>query len=214
MPAPLGNIRELVARYGPKSLVLFLGNGPRHQYASVPDILVALKPVLAQALVAKVGEEEREPASFVAVYGGDTFVPDKPDLGAVMHAIKEEYDISICSVQGWDQTDEHVDHVYMYEISRSPEGREQYGGFDHRSGEKLGGSAVYLGEEWLEQTRAIVAIEPRGRVGTQELKYAQELNAVPVLLVPAVPRFADGKASEGGSCAAEAAGDGESAALQ
>ena len=78
------------------------------------------------------------------------------------------------SVQSWDEIDPHVDCVWKYPDERSAEGRSIYGGVDPESGRPLGATALYLGQEMATSLLdGIVDVEARGRVGTQEIKYAE-----------------------------------------
>lgn len=139
--------------------VLFLGNGPRTQYADVNAVMESADVPLRQ-LRKEFGD------SLIAVFGGDTCIEGEPDLGVLMREVKGRHDMPLLAVVGWDEVDQHIDFAFRYVTKQSEDsGREVYGGFDSSTGVPLGGTAVYLGQ-WLSQLRAVVAFEPRGSVGT------------------------------------------------
>ena len=100
----LRSLAELDAALDGRPMVLFLGNGARKQYADVDGAVTALVSRLLANL----------PAKFVAVYGGDTFVPEKPDLGVVMKRIQETLFVPLLAVVGWEDHDAHVDFTWRY----------------------------------------------------------------------------------------------------
>ncbi|KAJ1485151.1 hypothetical protein T484DRAFT_1946212 [Baffinella frigidus] len=160
--------------------VLFLGNGPRTQYADVDAVMTSLQAPL-EKLSAELGE-------WVAVFGGDSYVESAPDLGAVMKRVQQLHGVPLLAVVGWEDVDAHVDLAYRYSSQTCGKtGRELYGGFDDE-GQPVAGTSVYL-SEWLPQLQAVVAVEPRGTVGRAELAYARGVEGLTVLEVPAVPRF-------------------------
>lgn len=69
-------------------------------------------------------------------------------------------------------------------------------GIDGNTGMLVGGSSVYLSDEWLARTAAVVAVDPRGHVGRVELQVVQaKVNAggaaagVHIIKVDAEPKF-------------------------
>ena len=123
---------------------------------------------------------------WLAVYGGDTWVEDKPDLGACMHWVKQVYKPHMVAVQGWDECDEFVDFVFKYEAEKDDQGRTVYGGV--KDGHLVGGTKVYLGEPFRRVLTGIVNIDARGRVGTQELEFARKVGVEILQVEPAEPR--------------------------
>eukprot|EP00961_Rhodomonas_salina_P107138 1442461-Rhodomonas_salina.2 len=90
------------------SVCLFLGNGPRRGYQSVPQILDNLKPHIEAKLAS---------GSMLAVFGGDTAVPERPDLGLVMRGVRSQWGgdgLRLLAVQGWEECQEHVDFVHRH----------------------------------------------------------------------------------------------------
>jgi hypothetical protein len=173
-----------------RRLVLFLGNGPRYQYQDVAAITQALRPHIEE-VTAQVGD-------WVAVFGGDSYVPEAPDLGAVMKSVKDTFGIPLCAVVGWEDVDEHVDITVKYEIQKDERtGRDLYGGFGS-DGKPVGGSAVYLSPEWLDQMDAVISVAPIGSVGASELQYVKDSGVVPIRHVHAAPRFPPAPATAAG----------------
>jgi len=171
---------EAGALFRARAPVLFLGNGPRTQYADVDAVMSSLQAPL-HTLSEELGE-------WVAVFGGDSYVESAPDLGAVMKQVQTIHGVPLIAVVGWDDVDAHVDYAYRYSAQTCGKtGRKLYGGLND-AGQPVAGTAVYLAE-WLPQLRAVVAVEPRGTVGRAELAFARGVAGLTVLEVPASPRF-------------------------
>ena len=123
-----------------------------------------------------------------AIFGGDTSVPEKPDLGYVLHRLAATaafpgWTLRLVAVQSWPELDPHVDLAFFYEDAGG-----RYGGFDEQ-GRPVGGSAVYLSDEWLAATDAVIALDPRGRVGRAELEFLDQSPAAPpIVRLEAPPR--------------------------
>ena len=108
-----------------KVLVLFLGNGPRTQYKDVDTVMADLDPHLTSLI--------SEHGRFIAVFGGDTYIPSKPDLGVIIKRVRDAYSVPLLGVVGWDDVDDHVDFIYRYESSVCAKtGRVLYGGKDEQ----------------------------------------------------------------------------------
>ena len=90
------------------------------------------------------------------------------------------------AVQGWEEHDDFVDFVFMYKEKKDDQGRTLYGGV--MDGELVGGSKVYLGEQFRKVLTSIVNIDARGRVGTQELDFARSVGVDLLQVEPAEPR--------------------------
>ena len=83
---------------------LFIGNGPKLQYASLDQVGESLTPVLSD-----LNQKHGGPGRWLAVYGGDTWRPDSPALGAVMEFVKTRFGPVVMSVQSWPEEDTVVD---------------------------------------------------------------------------------------------------------
>ena len=160
-------VLSIINKLGLTGVYLFIGNGANLQYKDMNQVKDGLKPLLAQI------EWQHGTGGWLAVYGGDTWVEEKPDLGACMHWIKEVYKPTVLAVQGWEERDQFVDYVYRYEEETDETGRLLYGGV--RNGRLIGGSKVYLGNQFRDLLTGVVDIDSKGRVGTQELEYAKRL---------------------------------------
>ena len=166
--------RELTAAY------LFIGNGAKLQYKSMDEVKLKLSPILDQ-FQAKHGA-----CKWLAVYGGDSYIKEKPDLGAVMAFVREQYDIPLLSVQGWPEVDDFVDYVLMYDEERDMNGRTLYGGV--ADGKLFGGTKVYLSKEFQKLLRGVVNLDAKGRIGKAEVEYAREIGINVIDVVPLMPK--------------------------
>ena len=164
-----------------KQILLFIGNGPGKQYKSIGAVGKKLDVALKEYL--------RTP--LCVAFGGDTFVKEQPDLGAVVKEFKDRHPgTTVLSVQCWPEVDKHVDMVYKYEHIIYPEHKSLSWGGIHR-GKLTGGTSVYLSDEWLRNDSfdcTLVDISAEGRVGKQEVEYAKQKN-VDIVRVDAEPRF-------------------------
>ena len=83
---------------------LFIGNGPKKQYEDMHKVESSVRELLdnlgirysfnATLHLSKIFDHYfifRNGQTWIAVFGGDTFKKEKPDLGAVMHFIKKEF---------------------------------------------------------------------------------------------------------------------------
>ena len=166
---------------------LFIGNGPKLQYQDLDAVKLKVSEAIEKTLnpIAKYGDRiENSDHTWLALYGGDTFVEDKPDLGSVIHFVKQKYNPILVSVQCWDELDSHVDYVWKYPKVVT-DGRVVYGGFNEM-GNPVGGTDIYLGNEVMKLLNAVFNVDARGRVGSQEKEYAlgKKLNVVHIDALP------------------------------
>ena len=168
-------------KLGITGVYMFIGNGAKLQYDNMEKVKTVLGPVIEDL------DRIHGAGQWLAVYGGDTWVEDSPDLGACMHWVKQVYKPYIMAVQGWKEHDEFVDYVFIYEEEKDDEGKTLYGGV--QDGKLLGGSKVYLGAEFRNYLTGIVSIDARGRVGTQELDYARKVGVQITNVEPALQKY-------------------------
>jgi hypothetical protein len=174
-------LSNLLTKLSISAVYLFIGNGANLQYANMDMVKTVLAPTIEDL------DRKHGAGGWLAVYGGDTWVEDKPDLGACMHLVKQVYRPYMMAVQGWEECDEFVDFVFKYEEEKDEQGRTLYGGV--KDGKLVGGSKVYLGEEFRRVLTGIVNIDARGRIGTQELAFARQVGVVMMMVGPAEPRY-------------------------
>ena len=174
-------VRILISKLDISAVYLFIGNGAKLQYSNMDKVKTVLAPTLEHL------DRKHGAGGWLAVYGGDIWVADNPDLGACMQWVKQEYKPYIMAVQGWEKCDNFVDYVYKYEEDKDGQGRTLYGGL--KEGQLVGGSKVYLGEEFRALLTGIVNIDARGRVGTQELEFASKVGLKIIRVEPAMQRF-------------------------
>ena len=92
----LNQLKALIAQRNIKTVLLFIGNGPRFQYKDVLKVDSEVDLCLSKLLRLDQDKEEvsslREPKQpWMAIFGGDTYLPDSPDLGAVMYSVKRKH---------------------------------------------------------------------------------------------------------------------------
>ena len=160
---------------------LFIGNGAKLQYGNMEQVRASLQPVLTNISNLHGGSK-----GWMAVYGGDTYDPANPCLGSCMHYVKSQFSPYLLSVQGWPQVDSFVDFVFQYEEKRDQKGEILYGGV-LADNTLLGGTSVYLGEDFRSILSGVVNISARGRIGTVELDYARQVGLNVIDVSPADP---------------------------
>ena len=92
----LNQLRAHIAQRGIKKVLLFIGNGPRFQYKDMLKVDSEVDLCLSKLLRLDQDKGEvsslREPKQpWMAIFGGDTYLPDSPDLGAVMYLVKRRH---------------------------------------------------------------------------------------------------------------------------
>ena len=176
----LAELKEIIAKHSIKKVYLFLGNGPRMQYKDINAVNSQVSDALSP--------ETRDNNRWLAVFGGDTYVESKPDLGSVIHYLKEKHNPILLSVQGWDENDPHIEYIWRYSEQKDSEtGKVLYGGF--KDGAPVGGTEVYLGDEFIQLLTGVVNIDARGWVGSKEVAYARAKGVKVIDVSPAVPRY-------------------------
>ena len=83
--------------------------------------------------------------------------------------------LSMCftAVQCWPEVDKHVDYILKYPKEIDENGRTIYGGI--KNGQPIGGTGIYLGENFKSLLTGVIDIDSKGRVGTQEIEYAKSM---------------------------------------
>jgi hypothetical protein len=110
-PAVLNSQQELLNLLSKfKAAILFLGHGSKSQFGNMGNVQVALDATVSR-LNAQYGV-----GGWVAMYGGDGFNPEKPDIGAVMNYLKQAHHIPVLAIQsdvviGWGGIDKWIDYV-------------------------------------------------------------------------------------------------------
>ena len=162
--------KEIMRKNDVDRVLLFLGNGPKLQY----NDLTSVKSKLNETLERTLNIQENSSKRWIAIFGGDTFVEEKPDLGAVIYHVKQKYNPILVAVQCWAEFDSHVDYVWKYASEKNENGRTIYGGILNEK--PVGGTGIYLGEEMCQILEGVVNVQAQGKVGTLELEYAKTKN--------------------------------------
>lgn len=158
---------------------LFIGNGANLQYGNMEQVKSSLQPVLSN-----ISNQHGGSRGWMAVYGGDTYDPANPCLGSCMHYVKSQFSPYLLSVQGWPEVDSFVDFVFKYEEQLDQKGRIVYGGVSEDK-TLLGGTSIYLSEDFRSILSGVVNISARGRIGTVELDYARHVGLNVIDVAPA-----------------------------
>mmetsp|Transcript_17170 Transcript_17170/g.53118 ORF Transcript_17170/g.53118 Transcript_17170/m.53118 type:complete len:213 (-) Transcript_17170:51-689(-) len=185
------------------AVCLLLGNGPRRGYADASGAALAagaaLEPLLRRR-VAHQGSNACAGGGVLLVFGGDTAVPGRPDLGMVAQLLRERYGdagLELLAVQSWEEVDDHVDLVFRHdpdvtyggvrEQRGSPGGPGAHG--DEAPAKLVGASAVYLAHDFVMACQGgalhVICVGTGGRVGSAEMRYADTVLRLPVTRVPA-----------------------------
>ena len=77
------------------------------------------------------------------------------------------------AVQCWPEVDKHVDYILKYPKEIDENGRTIYGGI--KNSQPIGGTGIYLGENFKSLLTGVIDIDSKGRVGTQEIEYAKSM---------------------------------------
>ena len=117
-------------------------------------------------------------------------IEDRPDLGAVMKRLKEKFNMPLLAVQCWNEYDSHVDIIYLYpKVSYAESSSLTWGGVT-KEGCAVGGTAVYLSDEWINNDAfnlTVINVGSKGKVGTQEIAFAKSKNLT-LIEIEAEPR--------------------------
>ena len=174
--------KEIMRKNNVDRVFLFLGNGPKLQYKDITAVKSELNKTLDRTLNV---QENCHQKRWMAIFGGDTFVEEKPDLGTVIFHVKEKYNPILVAVQCWAEFDPHVDYVWKYASEKNENGRTIYGGFLNEK--PVGGTGIYLGEEMCQILEGVINVQAQGKVGSLELEYAKTKN-LKIINVPALPK--------------------------
>ena len=179
----LQNVEDVAIIMSNKSIdsaYLFIGNGAKLQYKDMNQVTQKLSPILDNL------EMAHGRGKWLAVYGGDTFVEESPDLGAVMAFVKKNYEAPLLSIQGWPEVDDFVDYILRYEEEKDSTGRILYGGV--RDGILIGGTKIYLGPHFRKILTGVINVDARGRIGRAEVAFAREIGINVIDVLPLTPK--------------------------
>ena len=107
-----------------------------------------------------------------------------------MKRLKEKFNMPLLAVQCWNEYDSHVDIIYLYpKVSYAESSSLTWGGVT-QEGRAVGGTAVYLSDEWINNDAfnlTVINVGSKGKVGTQEIAFAKSKNLT-LIEIEAEPR--------------------------
>lgn len=135
---------QLIEEIKDYKIVLFIGNGSKNQYNKEDLNKIDIK---LNNLIKKFNK------NWIAVYGGDKYDDENPDIGYIMKKIHEK-GIKTCAIQSdivlkWNSPiEQYIDLVYYVKTSYKDNNDILWGGF--HNGELIGPSKIYL-ENFIEK---------------------------------------------------------------
>ena len=174
------DVTKMMSKKNIEAAYLFIGNGPKLQYKNMTEVAQKLSFHLDEI------QSLHGPGNWLAVYGGDTFVEESPDLGAVMVFVKNTYQVPLLSVQGWSEVDDFVDYVMICDEEKDSNGRIVYGGVS--DGKLYGGTKIYLGSDFRNILGGVINVDARGQIGKAEVTYARDIGLKVIDVVPLAPK--------------------------
>jgi len=186
-----------------KAGILFLGHGSKAQFNDITATLKEIDRTVTEL------DKQYGKGQWFAVFGGDGFNADKPDIAHVMKHLKDAHQIPIMAIQsdvvaGWGGVDKYIDYVHYVPTHQIPQidasgapimedGKQKtkihWGGLV--DGVPKGPTATYLGSEFLSGTNPIVngiVVAGGGPITLDEVRYGHELG-VPIHYVRAEAKF-------------------------
>jgi uncharacterized protein with ATP-grasp and redox domains len=171
--------------------ILFLGHGSKSQFKDTKSVLTEVDRVVAD-LNAEYGE-----GKWVAVFGGDNYKKENPDIAHVMKYLNDKHHVPVLAIQsdvvtGRGGVDKYIDYVRYIPTMKDENGKTIWGGI--REGKPVGPTAVYLGDGFVKgespRLKKVVSIGG-GPITLDETRLAYE-KGVPVTYVRAETRFPGG----------------------
>ena len=74
-------------------------------------------------------------------------------------------------MQCWPEVDSHVDYLWKYSKQIDGNGRTIYGGIEN--GQPIGGTSIYLSENFKNILTGVIDVDSKGQIGPQEVEYAK-----------------------------------------
>lgn len=171
-----------------RGAVLVLGFGSKGQYKD-PEAAKQGLDRLADQFDAEYGK-----GRWLAVFGGDPYKPEAPDVAHLVRHLQEQRAVPALAIQSdkvkeWGGVDARIDLVHYVPTTLGADGKIVWGGF--LDGKPVGPTSAYLGEDFIggksRRLKAVVAVGG-GEIAGQEAVYARQ-HGVPVHYVRAEARF-------------------------
>ena len=178
------------------ALVLFLGHGNKGQIADINSTFAKVDGVV-ERLHSRYGQDR-----WAAVFGGDPYDSDRPDIAHILKYLKEVHSVTIFAIQSdividWGGVDGYIDYVRYIPTVKVPiangNGENKttvhWGGFI--DGAPAGPTGIYLGRDFIERPNPIlkeVVVVGGGPIALDEVKFAYQ-NGVHIEYIRTPTRF-------------------------
>lgn len=163
--------------------VLFVGFGKHLQYKDPEEFQQKLDRY-AENLNSRYGR-----GRWIAIYGGDQFDLERPDIAHAMMYLHQAHHVKILSISNDIIADKPIpEFVTAYHFTPTVKSDDKiiWGGL--LNGELVGPSRIYLGTHSNTPVINSVVSIGGGQTALQELKHAQLLK-IPITYIKATPRF-------------------------
>jgi hypothetical protein len=186
-----------------KAGILFLGHGSKGQFKDVAATLKEIDRTVAEL------DKQYGKGQWFAVFGGDGFNAEKPDIAHVMKHLKDAHGVPIMAIQsdvvvGWGGVDKYIDYVHYVPTHQIPQfdasGAPVMDGGKQKTkihwvglidGVPKGPTATYLGAGFVDGANPIlkgVVVAGGGPITLDEVRYAHD-HGVPVHYIRAESKF-------------------------
>lgn len=171
-----------------KGAFLILGFGSKGQYQD-PEAAKHALDRQADQFDAEYGK-----GRWLAVFGGDPYKADAPDVAHLVRHLQETRAVTVMALQSdkvkeWGGVDKEIDLVHYVPTTTGADGKIVWGGFV--DGKPAGPTAAYLGEDFIggqnPRLKGVVAVGG-GEIAGQEAQYARQ-HGIPVHYIRAEARF-------------------------
>lgn len=171
-----------------KASILILGFGSKGQYKD-PEAAEMVLDKVADQLDAEYGK-----GRWLAVFGGDPYKADAPDVASLVRYLQEQRSVPVLALQSdevkeWGGVDQHLDYVHYVPTTTDASSQIVWGGF--LDGKPAGPTAAYLGDDFIggknPRLKGVVAVGG-GEIAGQEAIYAKQ-HGIPLHYVRAEARF-------------------------
>lgn len=176
-----------IRHYGGNA-ILFLGHGSKGQLGDLNQVNADVEKVV-ESIDRRYGT-----GNWTAIFGGDNYSQDTPDIGYIVHRLKKNHRILTIAIQAskvrdsYGGVDDHLDYVYYYPTQTKVviadnvvKEKTLWGGVDE--GDPVGATKFYLGPQ-IRSGKALKGVVAfgGGPIAMQELTYALR-ESVPITYI-------------------------------